>query len=59
MTNQQNETLNEFWQTIDRHLIRYTGNFSPVVIHRASGAYIYDHTDRAILDFTAVASLNP
>ena len=49
MTNQQNETLYEFWQTVDQHLIRYTGKFSPVVIHHASGAYIYDHTGRAIL----------
>lgn len=53
MTQPQNQTLDEFWQSVDRHLIRYTGQFSPVEIHRAAGAYVYDRTGRAILDFTS------
>lgn len=53
MTDQPHETLDDFWQIVDQHLIRYTGKFSPVVIQRASGAYVYDHTGRAILDFTS------
>ena len=53
MTDPQDETLNEFWQTVDKHLIRYTSEFAPVIIDRASGAYIYDRSGRAILDFTS------
>lgn len=34
-------------------LIRYGPPFSPVEIHRAKGAYIYDADGRAILDFTS------
>ncbi|MEO0824146.1 MAG: aspartate aminotransferase family protein [Cyanobacteria bacterium J06639_16] len=53
MGDQQDAALDEFWQTVDDHLIRYTSKFSPVVIERASGAYIYDRSGRAILDFTS------
>ncbi|MGF1569537.1 MAG: aspartate aminotransferase family protein [Nodosilinea sp.] len=49
----QDETLAQFWQTVDQHLIRYTSKFSPVVIERAAGTYIYDRSGRAILDFTS------
>lgn len=52
MTDRQDQTLNEFWQTVDEHFIRYAGSFSPVVIQSASGSYIYDRTGRGILDFT-------
>jgi len=34
-------------------LVRYGPPFSPVDIHRAEGAYIYDRSGRAILDFTS------
>ncbi|MEQ5843304.1 aspartate aminotransferase family protein [Paraburkholderia acidicola] len=42
-----------FWSAAQRHLIRYGGSFSPVIIERASGSYVYDSTGRAILDFTS------
>ena len=41
------------FQAVDRHLIRYAGDFLPHVIERASGTYIYDTNGRAILDFTS------
>lgn len=42
-----------FWETANSRLIRYGGAFSPVVIERASGSYLYDSSNRAILDFTS------
>jgi 2,2-dialkylglycine decarboxylase (pyruvate) len=42
-----------FWAAADRHLIRYGTRFSPRIIARAQGSYIYDEQDRAILDFTS------
>lgn len=41
------------FQAVDRHLIRYAGDFLPHVIERASGSYIFDINGRAILDFTS------
>lgn len=40
-------------EAAERHLIRYAGDFLPVLIERASGSYIYDDRGRAILDFTS------
>ena len=37
----------------ERHLIRYGGDFLPVLISRAEGAWMYDADGRAILDFTS------
>ncbi|MBF2046285.1 MAG: aspartate aminotransferase family protein [Leptolyngbya sp. IPPAS B-1204] len=51
--NSQQEIAQEFWQLVDAHLIRYAGGFAPLIIERAEGAYVYDHTGRAILDFTS------
>jgi 2,2-dialkylglycine decarboxylase (pyruvate) len=34
-------------------LVRYGGTFTPAVIERAVGAYVYDQDGRAILDFTS------
>lgn len=42
-----------WWQLADRHLIRYGGEFNPVLIERASGTRIYDRSGRSILDFTS------
>ncbi|WP_323118716.1 aspartate aminotransferase family protein [Burkholderia alba] len=42
-----------FWDAANRHLIRYGGSFSPVVIERAKGSYVYDSAGRPILDFTS------
>jgi len=43
----------KFWAAADRHLVRYGTTFSPRIIARAQGSYIYDEQDRAILDFTS------
>ena len=40
-------------QENSHHIIRYVREFAPFLIERASGSYIYDHTGRAILDFTS------
>src|SRR6185436_4948323 len=43
----------EFWQSAQRHLIRYGGTFAPVIIERAEGSFVHDADGRAILDFTS------
>lgn len=43
----------DLWRTADDHLIRYGANFSPRIIDRAAGAYVFDRQDRPILDFTS------
>jgi 2,2-dialkylglycine decarboxylase (pyruvate) len=47
------QTDTAFWSAAQRHLIRYGGSFSPVIIERASGSYMIDSTGRQILDFTS------
>ncbi|MFI8774155.1 aspartate aminotransferase family protein [Gordonia sp. NPDC062954] len=36
-----------------RHLVRYGGSFSPDLISRAEGSYVYTESGRALLDFTS------
>ncbi|WP_153394104.1 aspartate aminotransferase family protein [Ornithinicoccus halotolerans] len=43
----------DFWQDVERHLVRYGADFVPAVIDRAEGSYVYDAGGRAILDFTS------
>lgn len=43
----------ELWTVADRHLIRYSPSFSPRIIERAAGSYVYDTDGNAILDFTS------
>lgn len=43
----------DFWGDAHRHLIRYSGSFSPRIIERAAGSFIYDSDGNAILDFTS------
>jgi 2,2-dialkylglycine decarboxylase (pyruvate) len=43
----------QFWQQARQHLIRYGGNFEPVIIERAHGSFVYDADGRAVLDFTS------
>ncbi len=38
---------------VERHMIRYIGDFPGFFIERADGAYIYDQRGRKILDFTS------
>ncbi|WP_043635630.1 aspartate aminotransferase family protein [Nonomuraea candida] len=42
-----------FWDEADRLLIRYGAAFTPRVIERAAGSYVYDRQGRPILDFTS------
>ena len=42
-----------FWSQVDRHLIRYGGTFTPRIIERAEGCYVYDEDGAPILDFTS------
>jgi 2,2-dialkylglycine decarboxylase (pyruvate) len=42
-----------FWQRARQHLIRYGGQFSPLIVERARGSYVYDADGRGILDFTS------
>jgi 2,2-dialkylglycine decarboxylase (pyruvate) len=43
----------QFWDLAGRHLIRYGGSFTPRIIERAEGSYVYDSEGRRILDFTS------
>lgn len=43
----------QFWHSANDRLIRYGGHFSPVIIERAKGSFVYDADGRAILDFTS------
>lgn len=43
----------EFWDDVDRHLVRYGTAWTPRVIERAAGSYVYDSDGNAILDFTS------
>ena len=46
-------TDDAFWDAAQRHLIRYIPAFTPRIIERASGSYVYDSDGNAILDFTS------
>ena len=37
----------------EHHVFRYGGEFAELIIKRASGAWVYDRSGRAILDFTS------
>ena len=43
----------KFWKNAADHLVRYGPVFVPAIIERASGSFVYDADDRAILDFTS------
>ncbi|NUR88724.1 MAG: aspartate aminotransferase family protein [Nonomuraea sp.] len=42
-----------FWDDADRLLVRYGSGFTPRIIERAAGAYVYDRDGTPILDFTS------
>ena len=42
-----------FWDDADRLLIRYGPSFTPRVIERAAGSYVFDREGTPILDFTS------
>jgi 2,2-dialkylglycine decarboxylase (pyruvate) len=46
--------LDTFWSDVDRHVIRYTGgSFTPEIIARAEGSFLYTEDGRKLLDFTS------
>jgi 2,2-dialkylglycine decarboxylase (pyruvate) len=47
--------MGDFWPQVDRHLVRYAGaaRFTPEIIDRAAGSYLYTDSGRRILDFTS------
>jgi 2,2-dialkylglycine decarboxylase (pyruvate) len=46
-------TSDDAWGDVARHLVRYGGQFTPSLIDRAAGSFVYDEAGRAILDFTS------
>ncbi len=47
------EASARFWADVDRHQVRYGPAFTPEIIGRAEGAYVYTEDGRRILDFTS------
>src|SRR5690349_16040454 len=45
--------MSGFWDDVERHVVRYGGRFTPRVIARAEGSYVFDEDGNAILDFTS------
>jgi 2,2-dialkylglycine decarboxylase (pyruvate) len=42
-----------FWERARRHLVRYGGDFLPVIVERAEGCFMTDAEGRRILDFAS------
>ncbi len=42
-----------FWGDVDRHVLRYSPSFSPVIVERALGSTLYLSDGREVLDFTS------
>jgi 2,2-dialkylglycine decarboxylase (pyruvate) len=45
--------VTDFWADVDAHLVRYGGTFTPEIIARAEGSYVWTESGRKILDFTS------
>ncbi|HST48060.1 aspartate aminotransferase family protein [Jatrophihabitans sp.] len=43
----------DIWSEVDRHLVRYGGTFTPEIIDRAEGSFVYTDSGRKVLDFTS------
>ncbi|MGV2915894.1 aspartate aminotransferase family protein [Streptomyces alfalfae] len=41
------------WAEADRHLVRYGGGFTPEIIERAAGSFVFTAAGRRVLDFTS------
>src|ERR1700712_1379360 len=46
-------SADQFWADADRHLIRYGPTFTPEIISRAAGSYLWTESGRKLLDFTS------
>jgi 2,2-dialkylglycine decarboxylase (pyruvate) len=56
MNNSTSSADSAFWQSVNRHLLRYGGrgsSFFEFVPERAEGAWLYDPSGRKMLDFTS------
>lgn len=42
-----------FWADAEKHLVRYGGAFTPEIIDRADGSFVFTADGRRILDFTS------
>jgi 2,2-dialkylglycine decarboxylase (pyruvate) len=42
-----------FWDDVRAHLVRYGGTFTPEIVARAEGSFVYAEDGRSILDFTS------
>ncbi|WNM25848.1 aspartate aminotransferase family protein [Demequina capsici] len=42
-----------FWSSAEAHLVRYGAPFTPRIIERAAGSYVYDSLGNGLLDFTS------
>ena len=47
------ERRRQLQDAVDRHMIRYVGDFPRFFVERAEGAYFYDDSGRRLLDFTS------
>ena len=47
------ERRRQLQDAVERHMIRYIGDFPPFFVERAEGLYIFDDSGRRILDFTS------
>ena len=45
--------MTDFWGDVDRHVVRYGATFTPEIIARAEGSFVYTEDGRRILDFTS------
>lgn len=45
--------MDSFWGDVDRHVLRYGARFTPKVIARAEGSFVYTEDGDEILDFTS------
>jgi 2,2-dialkylglycine decarboxylase (pyruvate) len=45
--------MDDFWDDVARHMVRYGGMFTPAIIARAEGSFVYTEDGRRILDFTS------
>ncbi|WP_239099038.1 aspartate aminotransferase family protein [Micromonospora andamanensis] len=49
----ERSTPDQFWSDAACHLVRYGGSFTPEIIDRAAGSFVYTADGRRILDFTS------
>jgi 2,2-dialkylglycine decarboxylase (pyruvate) len=45
--------MSGFWDDVERHVVRYGGGFTPEIVARAEGSFVYTEDGRRILDFTS------